>query len=80
MLNRTGRLVAAIVIMAGWLFLAIPQSAVANRALECDETPPNDCCVEVSEEICESESFCCRFVDPDRPAKPKFCGCEIVEE
>lgn len=40
MLNRTGRLAAVIVIVAGWLFLAIPESAAANRAFKCGDPPP----------------------------------------
>jgi len=77
MLNRTGRLAAVIVIVAGWLFLAIPESAAANRAFKCGDPPPNNCCVSVSAERCKSKSYCCRFEDPNRPATPKLCVCEL---
>lgn len=75
MLSRTARLAAAIVIMAGWSFLATPGSVVANSTFECEETPPNECCVPSSE--CSSGSFCCFFDDPENPLDPKFCGCEL---
>lgn len=71
MLNRTGRLAAAIVIMAGLLFLAIPQSAVANSAFGCSDPPPTDCCVPTK--LCDSGSYCCFF---EGSGGPKFCGCE----
>ena len=71
MLNRTGRLAAAIVIMAGLLFLAIPQSAVAISAFDCGDERPTDCCVPTK--YCDSGSFCCFF---DGSGGPKFCGCE----
>ena len=77
MLNRTGRLAAAIVIMAGWLFLATPQSAIANRAFECGDTGPHSCCVDTPTWHCASGEFCCHFdYDPGDPIEPEFCGCK----
>lgn len=73
MLSRTGRLAAVVVVMAGLLFLGIPQSSVAaNTAFGCGDPPPNDCCVPTKS--CDSGQFCCFY---DGSGGPKFCGCEL---
>ncbi len=79
MLNRAGRLVAAVFIMAGWLFLATPQSAIATGQFECGDSGPHSCCVEAPESLCESGSYCCHFdYEEGDPIEPDFCGCERV--